>query len=863
MPIIQNTKSTGNLYDVYSVYPDQYLSDKEKQGDDWIKASMDYWYTKGLSHCTSKKKRIVSNYKLLNGFLSSEDFYQEYKNTVVDEAASLLDALESDIGLPASVKHYSILSNPINTLCGEMTKRPDNAHVIAVDDESMGEKMQALSDMFTQFATQEIRKKIMTKLASQGVDVSAMEQAEEEIQQLTTEELAHHSQHISIEAEKWGQAMLKALKANFNIKEKSEEAFRDMLICSEQYFHIYQDGSKLGIACDVENPKNVWKFMTDNKRYTRDAYAAGTVHIMEFSELIYKYPFLTKEEIDHLKKQAQTQSDPILYDSPLVRNQGTGANTIKFHKFDPVLHEERMRQEAMMMNNELDIFMETGLDLSSYANMFVVTKAYWSSKKKMGKLSYLDEQGEIQTTLVDENYKKIPEQVNIEWGYINQWYEGLKIGNDVYYVNPLEILDYCPIIGVEFGNKNSPAASLIDLMKPFQMIFNVCMNQLWEELSEEMGKIPLISKRHIPGSKGGDNQDAIDEWMMEARNMGVMFIDDSVENTKVPSAFNQYTTLDLTKSQQMQTRMNMAEWAKNMCHELVGISRQRAASTTASETATAIDTAMQQSYAQTENYFMQHEYLCQQLYQAMLDAAQYIETQKPESTIQNITDGSWAKFSRGDINLRDIQVFIQNRGREAKAFQDMQSLIQPMLQNGADLTVVADMFTLDSVRQLKENIQAFQKKKDELVQQQQQQKQQELDQQQQQFEAQMQQAQAEKQAAIENENYNKELDRINKKEVAIISALGFGKQSGEDADGNGTPDIYQTEQLMQGQQKIQQAHQIALQKQQLADKQHLADNALQQQHIELQKEKLKVEKDKIESQERIAKQRQNSKPAKK
>ena len=49
-----------------------------------------------------------------------------------------------------------------------------------------------------------------------------------------------------------------------------------------------------------------------------------------------------------------------------------------------------------------------------------------------------------------------------------------------------------------------------------------------------------MSIRHIPIPKDGDAQDALDIWEMEARNRGVVFIDDSPENLKSPSSsFNQ------------------------------------------------------------------------------------------------------------------------------------------------------------------------------------------------------------------------------------------------------------------------------------------------------------------------------------
>ena len=112
-------------------------------------------------------------------------------------------------------------------------------------------------------------------------------------------------------------------------------------------------------------------------------------------------------------------------------------------------------------------------------------------------------------------------------------------------------------------------------MKPFQVIYNVCMNQLYKLLEKEVGKVQLMSLRHIPIPKDGDAQDALDIWEMEARNRGVVFIDDSPENLKAPSSFNQFTALDLTRTQEIQSRYTLAQQIKNECWELVGMSRQR------------------------------------------------------------------------------------------------------------------------------------------------------------------------------------------------------------------------------------------------------------------------------------------------
>src|SRR6185436_12045576 len=113
-------------------------------------------------------------------------------------------------------------------------------------------------------------------------------------------------------AEKWANRTLECQKADFNTKELSEEAFRDILISAREYYLISEDNSKVGYNIEVANTKNTWKLTTPDKKYTSDpsgrnrgAYAAGTVQVMELSEIIESIPDLSKDEIDHLRSSLQ------------------------------------------------------------------------------------------------------------------------------------------------------------------------------------------------------------------------------------------------------------------------------------------------------------------------------------------------------------------------------------------------------------------------------------------------------------------------------------------------------------------------------------------------------------------------------
>jgi hypothetical protein len=650
-------------------------------------------------------------------------------------------------------------------------------------------------------------------------------------------------------AEKWANHVLTCQKAEFNLKEKSEDAFRDMLISGREFYHIYEDNSKLGFNIEVANPKNTWFLTTPDRKYISDptgraqgAYAAGTVQVMELSEIIESIPDLTKEEIDHLRSSLQDYGLINVRESNLGNpNAIPGIDSVTYDTYDPLVLQTRMIIESEMKENNdgLKDFLGLTSNVSSFGYKYVVVRCYWISKKKIGKLIYLDEIGNEQSILVDENYKSgtIPTQQSLEWGWVNQWYQGIKIGPDIYHIKPYKLLNYCPIIGTTFEVKNTEAKSLVDLMKPFQVIYNVCMNQLYKLLEKEVGKVYLTSIRHIPVPKDGDAQDALDIWEMEARNRGVVFIDDSPENLKSPSSFNQFRDIDLTRTQEIQSRYTLAQQVKNECWELVGMSRQRLGSVSASESATGTQAAIQQSYSQTEPLFVAHEYVMGQLYQAIIDAALYVESKKPQSTLSYITNEGESAFvtvNGTDLRFRDLKVFLTNRPDDTKMFEELRQLAQPLMQNGGSLYDVIELYSTKSMRQMKKVFKELRDRQQAMQEQQLQIQQQQVEQQGQIAQAQIQQAQIQKEQDIANENYQNELDRINKKEIALINAeaksMGMGLA---DVDASGVPDVLEISKLATEQDKASKDFQARM-----ADIN--SKNRLAAEKLAIEKEKLQV-----------------------
>jgi len=817
MAIIKHTKDASAKYAYLNIFPDQFKSAKEKENTTYIKQTMDYFASKAYTQYTNNKKTFVKNYDALKGVLSLEDFYQE------PDVKSFTDMVSPPEALPLHVKQYSIMTTPVNELVGEITKRPDTYKIKAFDDDSKSEELAFKTDILQEYVINTARQKIMEKAAIKGQEIEP-----EELEKMTLAQVGEQLDSYTSVAEKWANHILTASKAEFNTKEQSEDAFRDLLISNNEFFHIYEDNSKTGFNVEVANPKNVWKLTTPDRKYTSDAsgrnrgaYAAGTVQIMELSEIIESCPELTKEEIDHLRTSLEDFGLLDVRESNLTNGVQPGIDSITYDTYDPLVLQERMLIDAELKgdgnegDNSLDLMFEGQNNVNSFGYKYTVVISYWASKRKIGRVSFTDEMGNIQTVLVDELYVKgsIPTEIDVEWGWINQWYQGKKIGPHVYHMKPFDLLPYCPIIGTTHEIKNTMSKSLVDLMKPFQVIYNVALNQLYELMEKEIGQVQLMSLRHIPIPKDGDAQDALDVWEAEARDRGVVFIDDSPENLKGPSSFNQFTSLDLTRTKEIQSRYTLAQQMKIECWELIGMSKQRMGNVAASETATGTNTAMQQSYSQTEPLFVAHEYVMGQLYQGIVDAALYVEGANEESTLSYITSEGQSAFVQvngADLRLRDLKVFATNRPEDTKMFNEIRALSQAILQNGGSLYDVIELYTTKSQRDMKKTFKDLKDKQDQQVQTENQQKQQGLEQQQKQAEAAQAQLAQIAQMEMENENYQNELDRINRKEVASINALKNNENALADTDNSGIADSLELTNQMNAKSKATQDYKAKL-----------------------------------------------------
>jgi len=732
-------------------YPDQFVTMKQRQSKAYLKKIMDYFSSIAFMQL-DKKKIAIKNYKLRNGEFDFNDYSDSAELRQLDEVLNNYEENEFTY-----LKHYPIINSPLNTLKGELIGRPRKERVKAVDDLSASEIMQ--------YRTDELSKAIVERLQGKyDPDKETGDMPDEYYKELS-EKLTNYSTN----AEKWGNKAIKAFKYYFNFPEKNEDGFMDFLTAGEEFHHFYPDNSRIGFNYKVENPINVWYLGSSNARYTSDCWAVGTLELMSISQILDEFE-MDEKEIEELTRKQISMDGDVMYT--------TQTPTLP----DPTLLNWSMNYSLEQLADA------TLLNSLAFGNQqyHAVVKAYYKGKKKIFKRTYLDEEGYQRTEYVNETYEMNKDfgDLSLTEEWINQWFKAVRVGPYVYKeIEELEFNDTVPIVGIVNHTKNTKGKSLLDLMKGYQAQYNVCLNQIWSLLSKEIGVVWLGDLKLVPNK---DSDDPIEQFLYEARERGGMFIDSSHENTGGAVQFNQLTRVDLTRSQEIQTRISLAQSIRNECWELIGISRQRVGSVLASETATGTNTALAQSYSQTEPWFKFHEDLMVKVIQTALNIMQYTELKKPESILNYLNsdlDNIFFKINRNEL-LRNLHVYATNSKEDKEKIDMLKQLLQPAMQNGAELSDAVEILAADSENRIKDVLKKVQERKEKQMKEAQQLEQQKLQQAQQQFEQQQQLLMKQHMEALDNENRNKQADRETKIQIAEIQALGYEKN-----DENNTNDI--------------------------------------------------------------------------
>jgi len=881
------------------VQPFQFIPEKEKD-DEWRAWNLDWLEFQGMKMLRRNARRLMKNYKLARGIIDKQDYIVEEDNDMAD----LIDVLTKEDVSALELKFYPIIPNVINVLTNEFSKRTSKVVFRAVDDISYNEMLETKRQMIEDVLLQQAQQKQLFKAVEMGFEPES-----EEFQQMMSPDVMKQLPEIETffkkdyrsMIEEWASHQMKVDEERFRMQELEEMAFRDMLITDREFWHFNMREDDYEV--ELWNPLLTFYHKSPEIRYISQGNWVGKMDMMSISDVVDKYGWMmTEEQLEALEAIYPARSAG--YAIQGYQNDGTYYDPTRTHEWNtqmPSLNYRRftsLYDANYQFGDIVQFILSDSEDLQDFGKSYMlrVSTIYWKSQRKVGHLTKLTEEGQLIQDIVSEDYKITDKGVyntaiykqktkdnlvsgeHIDWIWINEVWGGIKIGpnrpsfwgmSNPGGLNPIylglsggrpgrvpfqfkgdQTIYGCklPVEGAVFGDRNTRSVSLVDLMKPFQIGYNIVNNQIADILVDELGTVIMLDQNALPRHSLGEDwgKNNLAKAYVAMKNFQMLPLDTTITNTENPLSFQHYQVLNLEQTQRLMSRIQLATYFKNQAFEVIGLNAQRMGQPIAQQqTATGIEQATNASYAQTEQYFIQHsDNLMPRVHQMRTDVAQYYHSKKPSVRLQYIT-GTDEKvnfqMNGTDLLMRDLNIFCTTRTNSRAIMEQLKQLALNNNTTGASIYDLGNIIKAESIAELTNVLKTAEQKvktqKEAEMQQQQQMQQQQIEAQ----EKQLQMAQQFKASEAEK-------DRQTRLTEAEIRAAGYGAQS--DINQNLQSDYQDAMEGIQKQQTYQ--DQMNLKREQEVNRQNQSV-----QKNTLEREKLQTQKEIADRQLQIARENKN------
>lgn len=637
-----------------------------RKNKSWRKAHLDWAESKTFFNYSLVRKSVIHkkiNYDLLNGKLHMTDL----------ELILNPDHIKAGF-VPDRIQHYPIMNSKLNVLRGEESKRVFDFRVVVTNPN-------AISEIETHK-----RDELLQRLQQLIAETS---QSEDEFNQ----ELQKLSDYYTYEwqdmREIRSNALLNHYMKEYNIPLLFNNGFMDAMAVGEEMYQCDIIGGEPVI--ERLNPLKVRIFKSGYSNKVEDAdiiiiedyWSPGRV-IDTYYEVLSKKDIEYIEKLpDHVGQAAVDSMDNIDERYGFVNNHML-SDEISTEGFfwDPL-------GGADGVNNSL-------LPYDVAGNLRVL-RVYWKSRRRIKKVkSYDPETGEEVYTFYPETYiidKDAGEEEQIF--YINEAWEGTKIGEDIYVnmrprpiqYNRLSNPSRCHfgIIGSIYNLNDNRPFSLVDMMKQYNYLYDIIHDRLNKMMAKNWGKIIQMDLAKIP--KGWD----VEKWMYYAKVNGIAVVDSFNEGNigaatgKLAGALNNASTgvIDAEFGNSIQSQINLLEFIKMEMSDVAGISRQREGQISNRETVGGVERATLQSAHITEWLFVQHEDVKRRALECFLETAKIALRGRSKKFQYILSDNSLRvmDIDGDEFAEADYGLVVDNGQGTQELSQKLDVLAQAALQN--------------------------------------------------------------------------------------------------------------------------------------------------------------------------------------
>ena len=681
-----------------------------KKTEKWREECVDAFINLSKFGLSERRNYLKTLYDYYNGEIDEQD----YKYVLKPYG-------KTRENFPSKLRNYPIIKPIIDLLLGEKAKRPLNFTVAVKNGDSVSLKEEAK----TKALFGAVQKMFLQQIADTTDPDANAEEAQIEPQYPKQIMEQFERTYVDDRAIK-GQASINYIIQEQELYDKLQKQWFHYLVAGECYSH--KGVRRNEPFYDVINPLDIDYDKDPDIDFVEDGDWAIIRKWMHASSAIDQFgEYLSDTQILELETPHQASVDSYL----LYRAEATGA------------------------------------DDNIYRNRLIeVVTIYWKSRKRIGFVTYTDPiTGTEEEFEVDETYK-MPAEIKeadgkMSWEWVNEVWQGTKIDGRFYinitpYKNQRESLDNpstckLPINGRKYSDINASNISLVSQGIPYQLNYNIYKYRLELAIARSKDIIAQFDINMIP--KKWD----MDKFMYYVEGTGIAWVDYNKEGIQLSPQHQSVLDMSIKTIQQYIVLLDsiMQEWEK-----LSGVNRQRQGGLGQYEGKGVAQQAIVQSSHITEDLFRKFAHFEQRELQGMLDYSKeaWVNGKKgmyvmPDNTMQYIDIDSLEHMES------NYGIFISDAGEDLERLKQARSLSQAMIQNGAPMSSVLEMFEANNFTGIKDKIQKAEKAQQEL----------------QQAQAQAEQANKEKamqmqQMQMQQEQIDKEKDRQLQIEVALISA---------------------------------------------------------------------------------------------
>lgn len=687
----------------------------KRKNKEWRKKFVDWADSKTFSTNSLVRKSVMHkkiNYDLLRGVLHMSDL----------ELILNPDHLKAGF-IPDRITHYPIMNSKLNVLIGEESKRVFDFRVVITNPNSISEIENTKRDA--------IRERLQQLLSDDSLNEDDFNQKLEQMNDYFTYE---YQDMREVRAN----CLINHYMKELNIPLEFNKGFKDAATVAEE---IYQCDIRGGEPTfEKVNPLKIRVYKSGYSNKIEDADMIAIEDYWSPGKIVDTY----YEEIESLSTSDKKKLIDLL-DNNVA---GAAADHDSMDNIDDrngFINVNLIGDEAIAANgyyfDPMGLFSD-GVDDSmmpyDIAGNVRVLRVYWKSRRKIKKVkSYDPETGEETFDFYPENYiidTDKGEEETIFW--VNEAWEGTKIGKDIYIgmrpravqYNRLSNPSRCHfgIVGSIYNMNDDRPFSLVDMMKPYNYLYDAIHDRLNKHLAKNWGKIVQLDLAKVP--KGWD----VEKWLYFAKTNNLAIVDSFKEGNSglakghLAGSLNNASSgvIDAEMGNIIQQEINLLDFIKLEMSDVVGISRQREGQISNRETVGGVERATLQSSHITEWLFYMHEDVKKRALECFLETAKIAlkgRTLKFNHILGTgaiqISEIDGDEFAENDYGLI---VDSSNATQELNSKLDM--LAQAALQNQAlGFSTIMKLYGSCSLAEKQRMVESNEKKLQEQQQQQQQQ----------------------------------------------------------------------------------------------------------------------------------------------